>query len=108
MHKVGVEELDKLLVEEPILGACVPSVLLEDRREAPALQLAQAANHRACTMAAEITHDEKRVARRVEQQPQALENSLFRDGLERAPLAAAAVLSQVHKVNVLILEPHEQ
>ena len=41
-HEVAIEELDELLVEQPEFGAGVPPVLLKDRREVPALQLAQA------------------------------------------------------------------
>eukprot|EP00966_Prymnesium_polylepis_P145171 3352325-Prymnesium_polylepis.1 len=46
VDEVGVEELDELLVEHADLGARVPPVLLERRREVPPLQLAQAADHR--------------------------------------------------------------
>eukprot|EP00964_Phaeocystis_antarctica_P003041 scaffold1621_cov54-Phaeocystis_antarctica.AAC.3 len=114
-RQVDIEQLDELLVEQPELGARVPArlacgaccsgsgwvgtgrwaagrragALLQDGCEAPALQLAHAADHGARPVAA-----------------QAIDDHLLRHRLPWAPLAD--VLAQVDQLDLPVVEPLEK
>ena len=86
-YQVGIEELDELLVDQSILGPRMPSVLLENRRQIPSLQLAQAADYRPGAVTAEVAHHEERVIVQFEEHVQALEHRLLGNCLPRRVLA---------------------
>lgn len=68
-----------LFVHDAHLGPGVTTVLFEDGREVPPLELAEAANDGARAMASEAAHDEDGVRLGVDEQLERLENHFFRD-----------------------------
>ena len=80
--------------------------LLQDGCQAPALQLAHAADHSARPVAAQVAHDNQRVAAGVEQLVQTIDYHFLGHGLPRAPLAH--VLAQVDELDLPIIEPLEK
>lgn len=82
------------------------TVLLKDRRQIPALKLAQAADHCACAVAAKVVHDEQRVCRWVKENMQAFEHGFFGDRLPRRP--SADVVAEMDELDALVLKPRAQ
>ena len=80
--------------------------LLQDGCQAPALQLAHAPDHGARPVAAQVAHDNQRVAARVEQLVQTIDYHLLGHGLPRAPLAH--VLAEVDELDLPVVEPLEK
>ena len=80
--------------------------LLQDGCQAPALQLAHAADHGARPVAAQVAHDNQREAAGVEQLVQTIDYHLLGHGLPRAPLAH--VLAKVDELDLPVVEPLEK
>lgn len=103
VHKVDVEQLDELFVELTVFAAGIPPVLLQNRRQVPTLELAQAADKRARLMTAEAAHHRDWVISWVQKHIEAFEDNILRDGLPRA--SRLHTLAQVDAPRALVAEP---
>ena len=92
--RVDVKELDELLIHAPRLWVAEPPVLVEDCRQGPSLQLAQAPNQTARAMLSLVAMDEHRVISSVEHRDEGSSNLVVWDLHKGLLVARDAVLEK--------------
>lgn len=77
-NKICIKKLNELFVEELNLAASIPSVLLENGRQVPPLQLSQTPYHNACALVTKVAHYMKRIILRRQNHLQGRQNFRLR------------------------------